>query len=199
MENFLTTIQSLLNESGDTIEIVDAGRPYKIQIINKGKIYNGLSDPQLPQDVFSRIHKVILNDPCLCEIYVRLYHVYGVLEAEERICWCMFGGFDSKPDIIISDVASEDTINVEIRPACAKCPYGKPFCMRFVIPLTDREQQCFILMRIGLTDKEIANRLNISYNTIASHFQNALEKVRELVGRPVTRAFVIDLLTKAGI
>lgn len=199
MENFLNTIQTLLNDSGDTIEIVDAGQPYKIKIINKGKIYNGLSDPVLPTNVYTIIHNVILNNPCLCGIYVHLYNEYGSIEAEERICWCMFGGFDSKPDIIIRDVASEDTFNLEIRPACAKCPYGKPFCKRFVIPLTDREQQCFVLMRIGLTDKEIANRLGISYNTIASHVQNALEKVRRLVGRPVTRAFVVDLLTKAGI
>jgi two-component system nitrate/nitrite response regulator NarL len=49
---------------------------------------------------------------------------------------------------------------------------------RFAIPsLTKRERQAAELIRIGLSDKEIARRLNISLATTKSHVHNLLSKL----------------------
>jgi DNA-binding NarL/FixJ family response regulator len=45
------------------------------------------------------------------------------------------------------------------------------------IPLTDRERQVLHLMAEGLTNKEIARNLQISYETVKEHVQHILRKL----------------------
>lgn len=44
--------------------------------------------------------------------------------------------------------------------------------LKTILPLTMREQQCLVLYQQGLTAKQTAHRLGLSYRTIEDHFDN---------------------------
>jgi DNA-binding NarL/FixJ family response regulator len=54
-------------------------------------------------------------------------------------------------------------------------------------------------MRQGKTDKEVAMYLGISVNTVINHMTNAVARIRELHGTNVTRSYIINELTLAGV
>jgi DNA-binding NarL/FixJ family response regulator len=45
------------------------------------------------------------------------------------------------------------------------------------VPLTQRESEVLRQLALGLTNKEIAQALNISYETVKEHVQHILRKV----------------------
>ncbi len=45
------------------------------------------------------------------------------------------------------------------------------------LPLTPRERECIGLIRLGLTDQEIAKVLTVSHGTVRSHVDNARVKL----------------------
>jgi DNA-binding NarL/FixJ family response regulator len=45
------------------------------------------------------------------------------------------------------------------------------------VPLTQRESEVLKQLALGLTNKEIANSLNISYETVKEHVQHVLRKI----------------------
>jgi DNA-binding NarL/FixJ family response regulator len=49
--------------------------------------------------------------------------------------------------------------------------------VRVEVALTDREQQVLVKLAEGLTNKEIAQALDISYETVKEHVQHILQKV----------------------
>ena len=194
MENtFLHTLQEIIKADGFQLEIVAKEEINHCEFIYQGETFRSFEE--LPEIMKQYLSGLFNSKKELCGAYDFLREKYSDSEAVERLCWCFFGGFDSKPDI---NTQTGD-VQTEVPVQCMSCQYGRPFCKRVFMPLTKREQQIFLLAREGLTDKEIAQKLDISYNTIATHFQNALEKVRGSVGRDVTRAFVIKELTKAGL
>lgn len=128
-------------------------------------------------------------------VYTSLREKYGVLEAEERLCWCLFGSLDGSTDIdVLRGKAS-----IEISSHCSACQYEKPFCNRVLEGLTSRQQECIMLMRSGLTDKEVARELGISYLTVIKHINNAVERFRDMTGKPITRQYIISQLNIAGL
>jgi LuxR family maltose regulon positive regulatory protein len=66
-------------------------------------------------------------------------------------------------------------------------------------PLTAREQEVLALLVDRLTNKEIANRLCVSWLTVAKHTTNIYQKLR-VKGRrdAVARAKALGILPSAG-
>ncbi|MEG1899430.1 MAG: helix-turn-helix transcriptional regulator [Bacteroidales bacterium] len=189
MNSFQHALSSVMEEQSNGLEIVAVSKN-KVSVIYKNKIYQNYNELPLPAR-YSIAKAITKYSPA----YNMLRKSYSVLEAEERMCWCLFGSFDSTVDINIFPTKA----NIEISTHCAKCQYEKPFCYRELKPLTHREQQCFILMRSGYTDKEIAAKLGIAYTTVVKHVYQAVSKFSDKVGRQVTRAYILTALQEAGV
>lgn len=189
MNKFQSALALALEQQSESLELISRG-VNKLRAIYKGKVYENYAD--LPKSARFAIARVI--QPYV-HVYNKLREKYGVLEAEERLCWCLFGSFDGACDI---DVA-RGRCSVELSSHCEKCQYEKPFCNRVLPGLTPRQQQCIILMRTGLTDKEVALKLGISYLTVIKHINNAVERFRDMTGKPITRQYIISQLNLAGI
>lgn len=189
MNNFHLALTKALEQQSESLELISKG-VNKVRAIYKGTIYENYSD--LPKTARFAIARCIQP---YSAIYTKLREQYGVLEAEERLCWCLFGSLDSSPDIDVS----RGRASVEISSHCQSCQYGKPFCNKILPGLTPRQQECVILMRKGLTDKEVANILGISYLTVIKHMTNAVERFRDMTGKPITRQYIITQLNLAGV
>ena len=155
-----------------------------------GQVYDSYID--LPLEARFAVARILTN---FKTEYKLLRNVYSADEAEERMAWCLFGSFDSKADINVAT----GRYNYELSSHCDKCQYKKAFCRRVMPNLTKREQECFILMRKGLTDKEIANKLGISWLTVNKHFSNAINRLRDITEHNFTRQYIINELAAAGI
>lgn len=186
MNNYQITISSVLDDHSNNIEAVSKGLN-KVSVLFRGVVYDYPKLPVEARFAFARSLQPYMN------IYHQLEEKYGAMEAEERLCWCLYGSFDSQPDI------SSTGSNVEISSHCTSCQYEKPFCHRVLPYLTKRQQECFLLMRKGLTDKEVAEILHISFLTVIKHMNNAVERVRNILNEPVTRQYILNDLANAGI
>lgn len=189
MNSFQQALSLALAADSEQLEIV-AREQNKVTAIYNGVIYADYSE--LPKKARFAIAKSIA--PYLCE-YDALARQYGAIEAEERMVWCLFGSLDSAVDIDVSTGHA----HVEVSSHCCSCQYAHPFCRRMLPHLTHRQQECFILMRQGKTDKEIAQMLGISYYTVIRHINNAVSLVRDVTNSNVTRQYIVKQLMEAGI
>lgn len=189
MNNFQLALTKALEQNSEKLELISKG-VNKLRAIYKGVVYENYSD--LPKTARFAIARCVQS---YASVYSSLAKEYGALEAEERLCWCLFGSLDSSPDIDVS----RGRASVEISSHCQSCQYGKPFCNKILPGLTPRQQECVILMRKGLTDKEVANILGISYLTVIKHMTNAVERFRDMTGKPITRQYIITQLNLAGV
>lgn len=89
--------------------------------------------------------------------------------------YCRFGGFDSDPDI-----DTHGKINHTEYFDCGQrgiCPYeGKLCCTIKVSNGNLTKQEVEVLKLVQLPDKLIADKLNISIETVSSHWQNIRTK-----------------------
>lgn len=190
--SFRDVISKVICSQGFDLEIIATSKN-RCSYIYKGAVYQDYVE--LPEAVKKRLYDILDDNIFTREALWKLVRIYGKIEAVERICWCLFGSFDSEPDLNLDTLSSQP----EISRHCISCQYDKPFCCRCYEPLTRQEQTCFLLYRKGLSDKEIATMLCLSYHTIANHFRNALAKMHDLYGTDVNRAFVVNKLTNAGL
>jgi len=186
MNNYQIALSSVLDDHSDSIEAVSKGLN-KVSVFYRGVVYDYDKLPLEARFAFARSFQPHIS------VYRSLEAKFGALEAEERLCWCLYGSFDSHPDI------SSNKANIEVSSHCLVCQYEKPFCHRILPYLTHRQQECFLLMRKGLTDKEVANELDISFLTVIKHMNNAVERIRMILGKPVTRQYILNDLVNAGI
>lgn len=189
MNQFQLALSEALEQQSEKLELISKGEN-KLWAIYKGKVYENYAE--LPKTARFAIARCIQP---YSDVYTTLRMNYGVLEAEERICWCLFGSVDGSSDIDVSRGKS----SIEISSHCQICQYEKPFCNRVLEGLTSRQQECILLMRSGLTDKEVAKRLGISYLTVIKHINNAVERFRDMTGKPITRQYIISKLNIAGL
>ena len=90
--------------------------------------------------------------------------------------WCNYGGFNIQPDL-------ENTILTPEYWDCGKrgkCPYEGKICLCHKegdAILSKREIEIIKLIASGLADKEIADKLCVSYHTITTHRQNIERKL----------------------
>jgi hypothetical protein len=189
MNSFQEALSPALSADSESLEIIGREKN-KVTAIYNGIVYHNYSE--LPRRARFSIARAL--SPLLRE-YTYFEKKYGSLEAEERMVWCLFGSMDCKPDFNIS----KGKYNIEVSSHCTFCQYIKPFCKRVLPNLTPRQQECYTLMRRGMTDKEIANNLGISYYTVLRHMNNAVERVRDSTGINATRQTIINDLNYAGI
>lgn len=187
MNNFQKALCSVLDPESDGIEFISKGLN-RVTCLYKGHVYDQYAD--LPKTARFAIARAIQP---YSDVYTELREQYSVLEAEERLVWCLFGSFDGSADI------SNGIANYELSGHCTRCQYAKPFCHRVLNHLTARQQECFILMRRGLTDKEVACQLGISPLTVIKHMTNAVERIRDYTGLNISRQYIINQLTIAGL
>nr|WP_321356921.1 helix-turn-helix transcriptional regulator [uncultured Draconibacterium sp.] len=64
-------------------------------------------------------------------------------------------------------------------------------------PLSKREMQVADLVHQGYIDKEIANQLNISYETVRTHTKNIRRKLNARHAVDITRIFITKLKENA--
>lgn len=189
MNSFQKALSSVLEQNSEGLELISKGQN-KVRTIFKGVVFENY--PDLPKEARFAIARCI--QPYL-PAYTMLRKSYDVLEAEERLCWCLFGAFDGSVDIQLH----KGKANVELSSHCTKCQYEKPFCNRVLPGLTPRQQECILLLRKGFTDKEVALALNISYLTVIKHIDNAVKNFRDITGKNVTRQYILSQLVNAGI
>lgn len=189
MNQFQLALSEALEQQSESLELISKG-VNKLWGIYKGKVYENYAD--LPKTARFAIARCIQP---YSDVYTSLRLKYDVLEAEERLCWCLFGSLDGSSDIDVR----RGKASIEISSHCSSCQYEKPFCNRVLPGLTLRQQECILLMRTGLTDKEVANKLGISYLTVIKHINNAVERFRDMTGKPITRQYIISQLNLAGL
>lgn len=189
MNQFQLALTEALEQQSESLELISKG-VNKLWAIYKGKVYENYAD--LPKSARFAIARCIQQ---YAGVYTSLRKKYGVIEAEERLCWCLFGSFDGATDIDVSIGRA----SVELSSHCTSCQYEKPFCHKVLKGLTPRQQECILLMRSGLTDKEVARKLGISYLTVIKHIDNAVHRFRDMTDRPITRQYIVSQLNVAGI
>jgi DNA-binding CsgD family transcriptional regulator len=83
--------------------------------------------------------------------------------------------------LLLRDVTKEKRIQVELSESVARRfvkVAGDPVSNAAVPPLTQRELQVLRLLAGGLSNGEIATRLSISVNTVASHIKHLYPKIK---------------------
>lgn len=189
MNTFQNVLAEVLKETGDGLEIIAVAKN-QVNYIYRGTVYNSFSS--IPPTAQFAIMRNLSN---YRKVYTDLARKVGHEEAINRMCWCLFGSADNAVDIDVSTGRSK----IEVASHCINCQYEKPFCCKVLAPLTKREQQCFLLMRTGMTDKEIARKLNLSYLTVIKHMNNAVAKFRDMTDQNITRSYILTKLQEAGI
>lgn len=188
MNNFHLMLDSVLDSSSQQLELFSSSR-------NKlSAIYNGVVYPtyfELPLEARFAIARATAQ---YYVAYNMIREQYSADEAEERIAWCLFGSLDSQADINVKTGA----VAVELSAHCQKCQYAKPFCSQILPYLSRREQQAFLLMRKGLSDKEVASKMSITLRTLHKHTSNALQRLTDVAGQPINRQYIISKLMEAG-
>jgi NarL family two-component system response regulator LiaR len=103
---------------------------------------------------------------------------------------------DSQPDDLLHAIRTVHRGQMSIPQTLAvKLINQPPSAAKTESPLTDREQEIAALVSQGFSNKEIAQTLNISANTVRSHISNILRKL-ELVNRT---QLAIYLKGRAGL
>lgn len=189
MKTIQSALASVLQQESTGLEIM-ASAKNRVNFLFQGKMHTSFLT--LPKNAQFAVLKNLME---YREAYNSLVSQYGHEETIQRMCWCLYGSVDAEVDI---DVALGIS-NVEIASHCTGCQYSKCFCKQLLAPFTKREQECLMYMREGFTDKEIAAALKISTATVVTHFTNAVQKVRSLTGKNITRAYLLTKLQEAGV
>lgn len=95
----------------------------------------------------------------------------------EKFVSCRFGGFDDQPDIDVNDNTTPEYFDCSQR---GSCPVEGKLCKHIKASegfLTPREIEFIKLISQDLADKEIADKLGISYHTATTHRTNIQHKI----------------------
>lgn len=89
--------------------------------------------------------------------------------------WALYKGVDG----VVWDTRLDDSLELTIRAVNAgQLVFPSTFRRRFTLPdLTNREKQVLSLVVMGLTNREIAEKLFISDSTVKSHLNTAYRKL----------------------
>ena len=117
--------------------------------------------------------------------------LYTEDEQLKKYLACRYGNFDSIPDFSNNGSAMPDYYNCGNR---GLCKFEGKLCDKVRVKngyITHQEIQIIRLISEDLADKEVANMLGISINTVTTHVQNILKKL-EVHGRVGICRFAIE-------
>lgn len=101
----------------------------------------------------------------------------GKREMVKQALLCNYGNFDNKPDLIAGELQKAEFVRCSKR---GSCKHEGKLCENLITDtgerLTPKEVKYLELTAKGLLDKEIAQHLNISPLTVATHNRNTRRK-----------------------
>jgi len=103
--------------------------------------------------------------------------IYDTRDQLQKYLACRYGNFDTIPDFAPNGIINTDYYKCGNRGACK---FEGKLCDKIRVKngyLTPQEIQVIKLVAEDLCDKEVANKLDISPNTVSTHIQNILEKL----------------------
>lgn len=143
---------------------------------------------EIPQIIKDRMREELYAHPEKIQALVE----WDIIQDDEMLhqfILCNFGGFDNEPDISpTGEIGYTEYWDCGKRGTCSK--EGK-LCNSIKVVngfITKRQIDILKLIRKGYTNKEIADELFISEDTVSSHCQNIEEKTG-LKGKPELAAF----------
>lgn len=139
----------------------------KVYIIHGGRISDLVSIPDQLRQFLQGFIKDEIQD---------VLRIMNVQESKylEKFLQCRYGKFDFVPDF-----TDNNETNPEYYPDCPErhnCPGCGIVCLR-KWDLTKREIEIARLTTEDLADKQIADKLNVSYLTVRKHQKNIQEKL----------------------
>lgn len=131
------------------------------------------------RDLPAHILSIIRNDVFKNKAAIKAISEMGITE-DDVIIWqyvrCNYGGFDMHPDVKDNKLQQSEYWDCGYR---GICKHEGKLCQSIKVAngyLTPREIGVIKLISSGLLDKEIADKLKISINTVTSHKENIQEK-----------------------
>jgi DNA-binding CsgD family transcriptional regulator len=147
----------------------------KVEFFSSGENVFALLDDQVisfdqfPIDLMEMIRTDLEKNPvaqkALCEMGLT-----GIDELKQYI-FCRYSVFNSIPDFT-ENVSAAEFVQCEKR---GRCKWEGILCLKSI---TRRETEVARLIALDLADKQIADKLNISVNTVTTHRQNILQKIQ---------------------
>ncbi len=126
---------------------------------------------KLPQEIKSKLYAMLVND----EIAMKDLGAYKLSEALNEYALCMFGKLDHTPDVVNGEIQLAEEFSCE--PGCRCQSWKSKVTGIDKYGLTEREKELLQYLIKGKADKAIANKLNISTNTVVTHKTNVFKKL----------------------
>lgn len=134
----------------------------------------------LPPTIIQIIGEELHKDPIAQKHLVKWQHSikenWSYAHTLQQYAKCKWGGFDCKPDLLNGKAMEGEYWDCGLRDTC---PHQGKICKQFKVKhghLTWREIEVLKLIHAGMQDKEIADELNLSVQTIPSFKKNIQEK-----------------------
>jgi len=139
-------------------------------------MYNGkcYSFDEFPEYVLAKIYEDMENNPAALKD-LATWENHSDDDRIRRWIHCRFGGFDMEPDITKDGkILHTEYFDCGFRGSCKH--EGKLCCTIKVANGHLTKMELEVLKRVELADKVIADELNISIETVSSHWQNIRTK-----------------------
>lgn len=142
----------------------------------------------LPPIIFERINDLLQADLKAKKVLMDLADEQQI----EQYAFCKFGGYNQHADINTNGEFAFDHWDCPLR-GTGECPIDEALCPSPSLMgalVTTREREVAQLTAQGLLDKEIADRLGISPNTVHVHMRSIREKTGLLSKTDITREVI---------
>jgi len=141
-------------------------------------LHNGQNIPfeDVPVEILDKVRKQMDHDP-IAMASLALLKIDDPVDQLKKFIECRYGDFNMEPDIDTRGRENPEYFECGIR---GTCPVEGKLCNSIMAPygtITKREADIIKLVVQDLADKEIAERLNISYNTVTSHRSRITQKI----------------------
>lgn len=134
-------------------------------------VMNGIQAAQLAKEICPGIKLVALS------MYSDVSYYLSMIEAGANGFLIKNSNFQEVEKAILDVINEKSYISIEILNSILKNPQ-KPGIANITEELTEREMEILLLICKGLTNNEIADRLNLSKRTIDKHRENLLLKTQ---------------------
>jgi len=145
--------------------------------LHNGQVHPFSALPPTIQNIISEeLHRDKKAQDHLVKWQRALNEEWSYRQTLEQFAKCRWGGFDNKPDMLNGKAQEGEYWDCGLRDTC---PHQGKICKQVKTVnghLTWREIEVLKLIHAGMQDKEIADRLNLSVQTIPSFKKNIRHK-----------------------